>query len=91
MKWNEDSTAMISYKFETPEKMEVSEEYIVVPTFKMIGDIGGILGIFIGFAFSPFVTQMLEHVKNFVYTKIIVGKAKANKATIIEHKSLSWF
>ena len=46
--------------FETPEQMAVREEYIVVPAFKMIGDIGGILGIFIGFAFSPFVTQIIE-------------------------------
>ena len=57
---------MISYKFETPEQIEVSEEYIVVPAFKMVGDIGGTIAIFIGFAFSPMVTQLIEFFKSIV-------------------------
>ena len=68
---------MIMYFFETPEEMEVSEEYIVVPAFKMIGDIGGTIGIFIGFAFSPLVSQMLEYCKYFIcmiFAKFFPGK-----------------
>ena len=57
--------------------MDVNEEYIVVPTFKMIGEIGGTLGIFIGFAFLPYVTQMLEFCKYFIY--LIYGKFIASK------------
>ena len=68
---------MIMYFFETPEEMEVSEEYIVVPAFKMIGDIGGILGVFIGFAFSPFVTQIIEYCQYFV--SIIFMKCNAGE------------
>ena len=63
--------------FETPEQMEVNEEYIVVPAFKMVGDIGGILGIFIGFAFSPLMTQMIEYCQYFV--SIIFIKCDAGK------------
>ena len=68
---------MVRYFFETPEEMEVREEYIVVPAFKMIGDIGGTIGIFIGFAFSPLVSQMLEYCKYFaymIYAKFFAGK-----------------
>ena len=68
---------MVRYFFETPEEMEVSEEYIVVPAFKMIGDIGGTIGIFTGFAFSPLVSQMLEYCKYFIYmifAKFFTGK-----------------
>ena len=69
---------LISYKFETPEQMEVSEEYIVVPTFKIIGDIGGTISIFIGIAFSPMVTQLLEYFRYFTYmifAKFFAGKS----------------
>ena len=68
---------MVRYFFETPEEMEVREEYIVVPAFKMIGDIGGTIGIFIGFAFSPLVSQMLEYCKYFIY--MIFAKSFAGK------------
>ena len=70
---------MIAYIFETPEEMEVNEEYIVVPTFKMIGDIGGTIGIFIGFAFSPLVTRTLMYCQYFInmmYMKLISSKLK---------------
>ena len=70
---------MIAYIFETPEEMEVNEEYIVVPTFKMIGDIGGTISIFIGFAFSPLVTRTLMYCQYFInmmYMKLISSKLK---------------
>ena len=70
---------MIAYMFETPEEMEVNEEYIVVPTFKMIGDIGGTISIFIGIAFSPLVTQTLMYCQYFInmmYMKLISSKLK---------------
>ena len=65
---------MISYKFETPEQIQVSEEYIVVPAFKMVGDIGGTIGIFIGFAFSPLVTQLIEFFKSIVSGRVFPCK-----------------
>ena len=73
---------MIAYIFETPEEMEVNEEYIVVPTFKMIGDIGGTIGIFIGFAFSPLVTRTLMYCQYFInmmYMKLISSKLKEGR------------
>ena len=69
---------MVRYFFETPEEMEVREEYIVVPAFKMIGDIGGTISIFIGIAFSPIVTQLLEYFKYFnymIFVKFFAGKS----------------
>ena len=68
----------LMYFFETPEEMEVHEEYIVVPAFKMIGDIGGTISIFIGIAFSPTVTQLLEYCRYFVY--MIYAKCFAGKS-----------
>ena len=65
---------IISYKYETPEQMEVREEYIVVPAFKMVGDIGGTIGIFIGFAFSPLVSQLLEYFKFLVSGSVLPCK-----------------
>ena len=78
---------IISYKYETPEQVEVMEEYIVVQAFKMVGDIGGTIGIFIGFAFSPFVTLLLEYFKFLVSGRVLPCKFAGNEM----HHSFIYF
>ena len=64
--FDEKITVIFSYKFETPETTDVFSEYIIVDTMTMIGSIGGMLGLYVGFSFFDFAMQILDWILTLV-------------------------
>ena len=52
--WGQGSRASFSYGFAFPTRVVVHQEYLLYDTISMIGAVGGILGLCIGFSFSDF-------------------------------------
>ena len=70
----QNQTFLIEYIFVKPETMTIHEEYYVMPTFDMIGAIGGHFGIFIGFSFYDFISSILNLFKIFLARICTGGK-----------------
>ena len=51
---------ILRYRFQEPENVLYSEEYYVATFLKLIGDVGGNLGLFIGFCFADAVSYVLS-------------------------------
>ena len=51
---------MFSYSFEYPEVVTWNEEYYVISPLRLIGCIGGTLGMFFGFSFSGALSMILD-------------------------------
>ena len=58
--WNGKPTVMVSYTFDKPEKMTVRREYLVVDFEKLIGLVGGTMGLFLGFAFTDTALLLID-------------------------------
>ena len=55
------------YYFGSPEYTKVFEEYLIMNEMGLIGNVGGTLGMFIGFSFTgviAFVISFFKHGKN---------------------------
>ena len=63
-------TVKLHYKFEAPETVTLIQEYIVVPFEDLVSIVGGTLSLFVGFAFSDWIFQLIE------YCEIIIALAK---------------
>ena len=57
---NNYKDAKIFYKFALPLKAKVSEEYLITDTIKLIGTVGGTLGLFIGFSINNVVYNIMD-------------------------------
>ena len=61
--------ARLCYKFQKP-KMKVEEEFLVHDFVGMLGSIGGMFGLFIGFSLFGLICSVLEYLRIFLTTFI---------------------
>ena len=54
----------LSYEFSVPEKVTVYNEYLIYDNKRVIGSVGGTLGMFIGFSFSNFLSFFLKSISD---------------------------
>ena len=54
----------LSYEFSVPEKVTVYNEYLIYDDKRVIGSVGGTLGMFIGFSFSNFVSFFIKSISD---------------------------
>ena len=54
---------LISYIF-TKDQVQISEQYVMFGVNELIGTIGGHSGLFIGFSFYGFISQILVYLQN---------------------------
>ena len=54
---------LISYIF-TKDQVQISEQYVMFGVNELIGTIGGHSGLFIGFSFYGFISQILMYLQN---------------------------
>ena len=59
--WDGKPTVLFSYKYESPEVMEIHEQFIIMEFVDLIGVVGGTLGLFVGFSFLGFAFQILDY------------------------------
>ena len=78
--------AEIKYKFALPLKTKVYEEYFIIDPIKLIGTVGGTLGMFIGFSFSNLIICIIE------YLQYLIEKILRSRKKFIETfwKCLEW-
>ena len=58
--WNGKPTVLFSYKFDSPEVMEIYAQFVVMEFVDLIGVVGGTLGLFVGFSFLDFAFKILH-------------------------------
>ena len=81
------------YSFSPPRSIKVSEEYLVYDTFGMIGNVGGTLGVFIGFSFIDAITWIINYLQFNVSPKskqIFLNRAFTGKHFKTLHNTYSW-
>ena len=54
----------VKYYFSNPPYSRVFHEYVIMPEISLIGNVGGTLGMFIGFSFSGLMAFMISLCKN---------------------------
>ena len=60
--------ATFAYKFLSPLKTKVYEEYLITDGITLIGSVGGTLGLFIGFSISNVIYSIVNFLQsNFRY------------------------
>ena len=77
--------AIFTYAFVSPEFMTLRGEYFIYEFFGVIGNVGGILGVFIGFSFFGMVEAGLQNAK-LILAKMMSSKKKLSnpqKAKIV--------
>ena len=73
--YNSKKTLAVGYEFSLPESMvnlrynepikTIREEFLIVDTMSLVGNIGGTLGLFVGFSFFGATQWLMESVSNF--------------------------
>ena len=69
-----ETNFIVKYQFQQPETVLLIEEYYVMPTFDLIGLIGGTLGIFVGFSFYGTFADALSLTLSIATKMIKAGK-----------------
>ena len=64
--YQESNELGIQYKFAFPLSTKVYQEFLITDTIDLVGAVGGMLGLFIGFCFSNIVTWIMEHIGAFL-------------------------
>ena len=59
--WDGKPTILFSYKYDSPEVMEIQQQFIIMEFVDLIGVVGGTLGLFVGFSFLGFAFQILDY------------------------------
>ena len=67
--------AIFTYAFVSPEFMTLKGEYFIYEFVGVIGNVGGILGVFIGFSFFGTVEAGFENAK-IILAKVMLSKKK---------------
>ena len=77
--------AIFTYAFVSPEFMTLRGEYFIYEFFGVIGNVGGILGVFIGFSFFSMVEAGFKNAKLFLAKMMPSKKQPPNpqKAKIV--------
>ena len=78
--WEGKPTAIMSYKFDKPEKMTVRREFFNVDFESLVGLVGGTLSMFLGFAFTDTTFQLMDLINVIIY-KIYNSKTSGQKIT----------
>ena len=52
----------IQYRYTFPLRAKIYQEYLITDTINLIGSVGGLLGLFIGFSFSNIITCLMEYI-----------------------------
>ena len=65
------------YKFSSPLKAKIYEEYLITDGFTLIGSVGGTLGLFIGFSIDNFVYSIMEFFRSTLQRRLL-------RATFVE-------
>ena len=73
--WEHGPSAILSYSFESPETTTVIEEYLIMNSMKMIGSIGGTIGLFTGWCLFDVVLMIIGLCK---FLQMKVGKGILN-------------
>ena len=56
----------ILYSFAFPLRIKVAEEFLITDTIELVGSVGGLLGLFIGFSFSNTITCIMGCIESFL-------------------------
>ena len=59
----------IQYKFAFPLRAKVYHEFLITDTIDLVGSVGGMLGLFIGFSFVNVVTCMMGYIGTFLASR----------------------
>ena len=68
--WNGEPTYVLGYSFLTPESTTLVEEYLVLSLLDIIGNVGGNLGLFVGFSFYDFIIKFCILCKAFLVKRM---------------------
>ena len=66
------------YVFASKE-IEVNQEYLLYEITDIISNVGGILGLFIGFSFRDVIGCIIEYIKCYVIKKLDTGAKRMSK------------
>ena len=82
--------AKIKYKFASPLKTKVYEEYFIIDTVGLIGSVGGTLGMFTGYSFNNMIFYILGYLQLLIERKL--GKHLSSRKSNIEKiwKCFEW-
>ena len=72
----------IQYNFALPLRAKVYQEFLITDAIDLVGSVGGMLGLFIGFSFSNIVTSMMVYIGTFL--------ASGNKLSQDIWSSIEW-
>ena len=75
--------------FANPGKVTVNTEYLLYDFISTLGNVGGTLGLFIGFSFSGLISYVLNGILKIVdsMNEWIGSKKDQTKVTIVQEKS----
>ena len=59
--WSKKPTVQFTYKYDTPETVDVYQEYIIISFMDLIGVVGGMLSLYVGLAFYDSFFQVLSN------------------------------
>ena len=59
--WSKKPTVKFTYKYDTPETVDVYQEYIIISFIDLIGVVGGTLSLYVGLAFYDSFFQVLSN------------------------------
>ena len=66
---NSRQSIWIEYSFNSNE-MQVQQEYFIYEIDELVGSVGGILGLFIGFSFVDFLLKGINSVKEYLMNRL---------------------
>ena len=77
------------FVFANPGKVTVTTEYLLYDFISTLGNVGGTLGLFIGFSFSGLISYVLNGILKIVdsMNEWIGSKKDQTKVTIVQEKS----
>ena len=80
---------VLGFRYENPGKVSVHTEYLLYDFISTLGNVGGTLGLFVGFSFSGLISFLLSLMIKFVETfqGWIVRKENQTKIIDMQEKS----
>ena len=69
-KYDQEANEMgIQYKFSFPLRAKINQEFLITDTIDLVGSVGGMLGLFIGFSFSNMITCIIGYIGAFLASR----------------------
>ena len=65
----------VQYKFAFPLTTKVYQEYLITDTIDLMGSVGGMLSLFVGFSFTNIITYIMGYIGTFLESRHKLSKA----------------